>query len=83
MAVLCATLGFNGRNKKEKGMEDIEIRGHRGWRRFTREGVVKAICEENFKRKVLICIRIAKCHLWEKDREAKVRPLVLAQPGVA
>lgn len=77
MVVFCVILGFNGRNKKEKGMEDIEIRGYRGWRRFIREGVVKVICEENFKRKVLICIRIVKCYFWEKDREVKVRFFVL------
>lgn len=61
VAVLCATLGLNESDKEEKGLEETEIQWTQGLEEIDQRGNVKGICEENFKRKGLIC-RIPKCH---------------------
>lgn len=68
VALLCATSGLHER-VKEKEVMGVERQRTQGWRRFTRDGNMEEICEEHFKRKELICRRIAKSHGEETERQ--------------
>lgn len=48
VTVLCVTSGLNERDKEKEGM-GIERQRTQEWRRFTREGNMENICEENYK----------------------------------
>lgn len=85
VAVLCATLGLNERDKEEKGMEENEIQWTKGLEEIDQRGECGAICEENYMRKEVIWRRIPKCHGGGGERywKADVGPAVPGQPDVS